>query len=238
MQCEANKDMNNCFEINHVSLPGYRETIEYLKNRLLDFIHKSSKILDAGCGSRNQLISRKGVELLIGCDIDECSIKENDDISVGVLSNIEEMGFRESTFDLIMSFDMVEHLKNPQAFIKDASKSLKQGGIIFLVTPNRNSIFGIFARLIPYKVKVHLTRFFSGSPTSNKVHWYRLNCPSSMVKALVSNGFDNIRITLLNRLPSNPSMRKLLFPYYQICKTKVFSRYSTGLFCVARKSNS
>jgi 2-polyprenyl-3-methyl-5-hydroxy-6-metoxy-1,4-benzoquinol methylase len=173
---------------------------------------------------------------LIGCDIDGFSIKENDDISVGVLSNLEELGFRENTFDLIMSFDTIEHLKNPQAFIKNASKSLKQGGIIFLVTPNKNSIFGI-ARLIPYKVKFHLTRLFSGSPTSNKVHWYRLNCPSSMIKALASNGFDNIRITLLNRLPSSPYMRKLLFPYYQICKMKFFSRYSTGLFCVARKNN-
>jgi 2-polyprenyl-3-methyl-5-hydroxy-6-metoxy-1,4-benzoquinol methylase len=229
--------MNSGFEIDHVSLPGYKETIKYLENKLVYFIHKSSKILDAGCGSRNQLISRKEVELLIGCDIDECSIKENDDISVGVLSNIEEMGFRESKFDLIMSFDMIEHLKNPQAFIKDASKCLKQGGIIFLVTPNRNSLFGIIARLMPYKVKVHLTRFFSGSLTSNKVHWYRLNCPSSIVKALASNGFDNIRITLLNRLPSNPRMRRLLFPYYQICKTKFFSRYSAGLFCVARKNN-
>jgi 2-polyprenyl-3-methyl-5-hydroxy-6-metoxy-1,4-benzoquinol methylase len=228
--------MNDYFEIDHVSLPEYRQTIEYLKNRLLDFIHKSSKILDAGCGSRNQLISRKTVELLIGCDIDECSIKENGDISVGIMSNTEEMGFRENTFDLIMSFDMIEHLKNPQAFIKNASKSLKQGGVIFLVTPNRNSIFGIAARVIPYKIKVHLTRSISESPTSNKVHWYRLNCPSSMVKALASNGFDNIRITLLNRLPSSPHMRKLLFPYYQICKTKFFSRYSTGLFCVARKS--
>jgi len=230
--------MKNCSEIQHVSLPGYRETIKYLEDKLVHFINKSSIVLDAGCGSRNHLISYERVRLLIGCDLDKNLIKENDDISVGVLIDLEKMGFRENTFDLIMSFDVIEHLKNPLAFIKNASKSLKLGGVIFLVTPNKNSIFGFVARLIPYRIKVYFTRYYSGCLTLNNVHWYRLNSPALMVKALEDNEFNNVRLTMLNRLPSNPLMRKLLFPYYKICKNKLFSRYSGGLFCVAEKTNT
>jgi len=227
--------MKNYREIYHVSLPGYRETIKYLKDRLLCFISKSSVVLDAGCGSHNQLMSKNKVGLLIGCDVDENSIRKNLYTCMGVVGDLEAMGFRENVFDLIMSFDVVEHLENPQAFIKNAARSLKKGGLIFLVTPNRNSICGFAARLMPYQAKVYFTKILTGTPTSNQVHWYRLNSPSLMVKTLESNGFHHIRLTILNRLPSNPNMKRLLFPYYQICKLKYFARFSTGLLCVARK---
>ena len=47
------------------------------------------------------------------------------------------MGFREKVFDLIMSFDVIEHLKNLKAFIKEAARLQKNDGItLFMVTPN------------------------------------------------------------------------------------------------------
>lgn len=229
-----NSVLGNSVENNTYFFKNYRDTIKYLQNNIYPLIHKDSVVLDAGCGTGNPLISKHIVKELIGCDINLDAIKSNVDISYGLVGDLENIVFCENTFDLIMSFDVIEHIENPLVFIKNAYKSLRKGGYLFLVMPNRNSLFGLVARLFPYSLKVKILKIL-GSSTTNTVHYYRLNTPSSIIKALISDGFNEIRIVMLNRLPMNPGLRMVLFFYCQLCKIKVFHKFSVSILLIAKK---
>lgn len=49
---------------------------------------------------------------------------------------IENLSLPENTIDVIASFEVLEHLFNPKAFLLDCKKYLKTGGLIVLTCPN------------------------------------------------------------------------------------------------------
>ena len=46
--------------------------------------------------------------------------------------------FKDNSFDTILSFQVIEHIKNDKLFIKEIYRTLKPGGIALLSTPNIN----------------------------------------------------------------------------------------------------
>ena len=50
---------------------------------------------------------------------------------------VEKVDFSQTEpFDILASFEVIEHLYDPSKFIADAEKLLKQGGLIILTCPN------------------------------------------------------------------------------------------------------
>jgi len=102
-----------------------------------------SRVLDAGCGVGFFL--KRLVENhfnAIGCDISESAIKlasEKNKVLVYQCS-IEKLPFESSSFDIIFAFDVIEHLKSPELFFKEARRTLKLGGVLILSTPNPDSL--------------------------------------------------------------------------------------------------
>ena len=68
----------------------------------------------------------------------------------GLLINAaaEELPLASNAADIIISLHMVEHLKNPQAFIKEAERILKPQGALIVSTPNPQ---GAAARILGKK---------------------------------------------------------------------------------------
>lgn len=99
------------------------------------------KILDAGCGDGvlTYLIRKKGFKSF-GLDISEEGIHfakkiindEKINFSVGSLYN---MPYEDNTFDVIFSSEVIEHLKHPELFLKEAKRILKNRGQLILSTP-------------------------------------------------------------------------------------------------------
>lgn len=221
-------------EISYRSFPDYKSATEYLRIKLSPFINTQSVVLDAGCGDHNRLLNKSKIEKLIGCDIDENAIKKNKDISEGIVANLENLTLSENTFDLVISIDVIEHLDNPEHFIKSAAGILKKGGHLFVITPNRNSLFGFAAWLIPYNLKKIIWKVLDIS-SKNTIHRYRLNTIDSIIKCLKKMDLVISGITIMNNLPSSMRLRKLFYPYYVLCKLPVFRRFGTSIFFVAKK---
>jgi SAM-dependent methyltransferase len=49
----------------------------------------------------------------------------------------ESLPFADATFDKAVSFQVIEHLGDPAAFLKEAARVLKPGGKLCITTPNR-----------------------------------------------------------------------------------------------------
>ncbi len=78
-------------------------------------------------------------------------------------------------FDCITAWDFIEHISNPVSFIKKCGRLLKEGGAVFLSTPNYDSIYRrIFGRKWYYYVPSEHLLYFS---------------PATIQKILVENGF-------------------------------------------------
>jgi len=57
---------------------------------------------------------------------------------------LEENKFPQGSFDIVLASHLIEHLNDPASFLAEANRVLKEGGRIFLTTPN---ISGFQARL-------------------------------------------------------------------------------------------
>jgi 2-polyprenyl-3-methyl-5-hydroxy-6-metoxy-1,4-benzoquinol methylase len=95
----------------------------------LDYISPNEKVLDAPCGSGygTKLLTQNGAEVY-GVDIH---------IYVGDIENLKEIFPDEKYFDVIVSFEGIEHLRHPKLFLNEVKRLLKSGGKFIISTPRK-----------------------------------------------------------------------------------------------------
>lgn len=117
-------------------LYGRMKILDDLK--ILDVKDPSSfKILEFGCSEGMMLyeLKKRGFSVK-GNDV--CAIQEESEKKLGIEIStlpIEEFAKTNETFDLIMSFHCVEHLRNPLEIMKDLVKMLNDDGIMLMHVP-------------------------------------------------------------------------------------------------------
>jgi len=110
---------------------------------------KPIRVLEVGCSSGaflselKDVLSSKGIAdrvELSGVDIDAEAVKRSVDPDLSLHTDSAE-GFAEknkSTFDLVMHFELLEHLIDPLSFMKAVQSMLNEGGYCHFHTPNAN----------------------------------------------------------------------------------------------------
>jgi len=100
--------------------------------------------LDIGCGTGNVLsiLSRSvSVKNLYGIDISDYFISDiKEDFQVKTFDG-EKIPFDDGYFDVVGSFTVLEHVKEPQSFLEEQLRVLKSDGYIVTACPNFLSIF-------------------------------------------------------------------------------------------------
>jgi len=111
---------------------------KYIKKR----IQKEDKILEIGCSYGFLFKYLKEYKNKIGTDISVHAIEKAKKINPNdkfKIMDAEKLNFEERTFNLILAFDILEHLNNPENCIKEVARVLKKGGVLILTTPNPDS---------------------------------------------------------------------------------------------------
>ena len=105
---------------------------------------KGKTLLDVGCGAGYFL--EAAMEAGIKCDGLEPSENVRADTSNRLGIDISPLAIEdyksEDKYDIVTSFDVIEHVKDPMVLLKNMYNMVKEGGIILLYTPNFDS-FGI-----------------------------------------------------------------------------------------------
>lgn len=128
---EVDKLANNRFK-------NYKKALDYLKEN-----NHTGKLLDIGCGSGTFLsMAKKYNWSLVGIEISEelsnlC--KKNVPGAEVINERFENIHFKESQFDLITMWDVIEHVIDPIEVITLIKNLLKPNGIAIFCTPDENS---------------------------------------------------------------------------------------------------
>jgi 2-polyprenyl-3-methyl-5-hydroxy-6-metoxy-1,4-benzoquinol methylase len=113
----------------------------YRYNWVKDFV-KGKKVLDIACGTGYgsfMMAGEGGATGITACDIDEktvkyASIRNRHPNILFQVNNAETFTF-ENEFDIITSFETIEHLNKPEIFLKNANRALTPDGTFFVSTP-------------------------------------------------------------------------------------------------------
>lgn len=110
---------------------------------------KGKKVLDLGCGGG--LLSKPLIDegaILTGVDISEGSINAARNATNGIgdffCQDIRKFN-TETKYDLILLADVIDHISDYEKIIKNASASLKPGGLLFISTINRTFLSKVLA---------------------------------------------------------------------------------------------
>ncbi len=104
------------------------------------------KILDIGCGLGYLLSSFSDKWEKYGFEISEFALSyiKNNFPEVNLINDIdlensEPPKHHQENYDVIICYHVIEHIRNPRAFIKNLTKLLKINGTLIIGTPNMGS---------------------------------------------------------------------------------------------------
>lgn len=115
----------------------YRHIAEYIKD-----IGGRGKVLDIGCAYGFMLEKFPNSFEKFGLDVSQYAVdvaKKRIPGASFVIGGAEDAyPYEENFFDVILANDLLEHLENPAAALKNIHKVLKKNGVFYLTTPNLN----------------------------------------------------------------------------------------------------
>src|SRR3954467_9067153 len=106
------------------------------------------KILEAGGGAFTYLDLPKAHVTTI--DISPAQIEKNAYADAKVVGDLHTYQFPADSFDLIVCFDVLEHLAHPERVIDSLLASLKPDGLLYIASPYNRSVAGMLAKFTPH----------------------------------------------------------------------------------------
>jgi len=124
-------------------------------NFALGFIEEDDIVLDAPCGSGyGSLLLTNKSKKVYGIDLSSPAIDHANeffscDNNCFFVCDVQDMKmFKDEYFDVVVSFEGIEHLKDPNKFLKEIKRILKPEGKLIISTPRK-----------PHGSPFHITEF-------------------------------------------------------------------------------
>ncbi|MCL0079871.1 class I SAM-dependent methyltransferase [Dehalococcoidia bacterium] len=104
---------------------------------------KDKVVLDIACGPGwgANYLSRKGARKVVGGDISKVSIRYatarycHRQNMLFLILDAQRLPFRSNTFDIVISLETIEHVPNPEVFLNECKRVLREGGLLICSTP-------------------------------------------------------------------------------------------------------
>ena len=107
------------------------------------------QVLEAGGGSFThiRLPRERRVAVL---DISAEQLARNEYADDKILGDLEEFDGEAGRFDLVVCYDVLEHLGRPERALANMARTLSPGGLMVIGCPNRDSFKGLVTRFTPH----------------------------------------------------------------------------------------
>ena len=123
----------------------------------------SLSIYEAGGGSTSFLplnVLRRAHVTVV--DIDEDQICNNDYAQEAILGDIQTHRFPPTSFDLIICYNVIEHVPDVEAALSGFCEALKPNGLLLIGAPNPKSLSGVVTKYSPHWFHVWFYRYVRG----------------------------------------------------------------------------
>jgi len=121
-----------------------------LKKIFINYIPPASMVLDIGCGKGEitcRLAEVRDDITLVASDIDRAALETIDRKNLkAVESSAEKLPLSDSSFDVVLCLELLEHVEDDEAVISEISRVLKTGGVVIFSTPMEKGITLPFAK--------------------------------------------------------------------------------------------
>jgi SAM-dependent methyltransferase len=126
-------------------------------------------IYEAGGGSTSFLpldvLSRAHVTVV---DIDADQIRNNDYAQATILGDIQSYRFPPESFDLVVCYNVIEHLPDAGGALRNFCEALKQGGLLVIGAPNPQSLSGVVTKYSPHWFHIWFYRHVRGDKNAGQ----------------------------------------------------------------------
>src|SRR5438094_225977 len=126
------------------------------------------RVLEIGCGSGSFLSKLRAaiesgstpalsVQEYCGIDIDADAIARGEDPGLKLIhSSVEEFArIQSGSYDIVLCFELIEHLIDPSQFMQDSRRLLKPDGLMVLTTPNETGLEMVASDYNSYRLLAH-----------------------------------------------------------------------------------
>ena len=169
---------------------------------ILSYCDPTFHVLDVGAGAGIVApMNFKGRAARI-CGVDpDPRVAENPYLDEGKVAMAESLPYDNSSFDLVFSDNVLEHLENPHDVFAEVERVLKPGGLLLVKTPNMRHYVPLIARLTPHSFHRFFNRLRGRQSVDTFPTRYRANSPKKFRKLAAKTGFDIEDIRLVESRP-------------------------------------
>ena len=178
----------------------------------------SGNVLDVGGSAgtlHEELLKKFPKEKLISLDIELIHVRTNQVIGDG-----QKMPFKDRAFTSILAGEVIEHVPDPRAFVRECWRVLEWNGVLALSTPNKKSWLNRLTH--SYEMPLHLSLFD----------------PASLRTLLDSEGFTIQKVDYFpfTEESSDGARNKWFFPVRNLMHRLVPASLREDMVFVARKA--
>jgi SAM-dependent methyltransferase len=208
----------------------YYIPIKFEHKLIFKYLNPNSKILEIGCGTggflnyakQNYFCQVKGLEL------NESAISKCISDGLDVSSELIENYFSEKKFNLLCSFQVLEHIADVDSFIQNSIRLLEKNGLLIIAVPNNDSRLFIKGNEILNLPPHHMGKWNRVS-LSNLTNMYNIELVEIITEPLSKIHIDGY----LNSFTNSRVINKILRILFKKTIMPVISRYILGHTIIA-----
>lgn len=143
---------------------------------ILRFLHQfksGGRMLDVGCGPAFFLSEAKAQGWRVeGVDLSAWA-RETATKRFGIevfKGTLEEAKYPDKTFDVVVMNDLIEHLEDPKACLREVRRILKNDGVLYLSTPDIDSALARLLRARWWGINKYHLSYFSKKTLEKMLH--------------------------------------------------------------------
>jgi len=129
-------------------------------------------ILEAGCGKKWHLDLGDISYKLTGIDINKYALElrrtNEGDLDRAIVGDLRNVKLSREEFDVVYCVNVIEHINRAEQVLTNFFTWLKPKGLLILVFPDRDSVFGFITRILPYLVHVLYYKYVLRSSNAGK----------------------------------------------------------------------
>lgn len=179
------------------------DPVEHFVDELYKHVDSESTVLDigAGAGQNNPYQLQGKCREIVGVDLDS-RVLTNSLLDRGIVSDVLHLPFENQSFNIAFSIYVLEHIQDPNAFIREIHRVLKPGGMFFALTPNYWHYVPLIASCTPYSFHRWYNEKRGRASDDTFPTYYRMNTRRTLRKQFQQMGFDEKNMKLIEVQPN------------------------------------